>query len=142
MAAPVTLKGAECKLYVGGKLYPEVQSITWTNDYGENSIFGIDSPYAQEITTTQVTVKGTVNGLRIKLTGGLQGYELRTKINQILHAPYISLRVRDRRSDTDIFWVPQMKVSNETYTIPAKGVVKVNFNFIGIIPYNELDMNG
>ena len=34
-----------------------------------------------------------------------------------------------------------MKVTSETMTIPAKGIVSLNFKFKGIIPYNALDMN-
>lgn len=142
MASSVVLQGAECKMYISGKLYPEVQSINYTIDYGEREIFGIDSQYAQEVAPTRVVVQGSVQGVRVKFTGGLQGYEARAKINQILHAAYTSLRVKDRRSDIDIFFLPQMKVTSETITIPAKGVVQLNFNFRGIIPYNELDLNG
>jgi len=71
----------------------------------------------------------------------LQGHNIRTKINEILHSPYTSLRIKDRHSDVDLLWLPQMKVTAETMTIPAKGTVKLNFTFKGIIPYNPLDMN-
>ena len=69
MAQSVTLKGSGVKLYVSGKLYPEVQSLTYTIDYGESEIYGIDSQFAQEIAPTRVSVQGTVTGIRIKLTG-------------------------------------------------------------------------
>ena len=142
MSQSVSLKGSGIKLYISGKLYPEVQSLTYTIDYGETEIYGIDSQFAQEIAPTRVSVQGSVSGIRVKLTGGLQGYEIRSKIAQILQAPYTSLRIKDRASDIDILWLPQMKVTSENIQIPAKGVVKLNFNFKGIIPYNEIDVNG
>ncbi len=123
-------------------LYPEVQTITWMIDYGETEIYGIDSQFAQEIAPIKVSVQGSINGFRVKLTGGLQGYDARSKINQILQAPYTSLRVKDRFSDQDLIWIPQMKISNENITASAKGVVTLNFSFKGIIPYNPLDLNG
>lgn len=138
----VVLKGAEVKTYVGGKLYAEVQSIQYTIDYGEQEIFGIDSQFAQEIAPGRVQVQGSVTGLVIKNLGGLQAYDLRTKISEILYGPYISLRIKDRHSDSDLFWLPQMKVVSEQMSIQAKGVVKVSFTFKGIIPYNPLDLNG
>lgn len=141
MARSVVLQGAEIKLYISGKLYKEVQSISYTIDYAEQEIYGIDSQYPQEIAPSRVSVQGSVSGVRVKLTGGLQGYEARSKINQILYAPYTSLRIKDRRSDKDILWIPQMKVTSETLQIPAKGTVKLNFVFKGIIPYNELDLS-
>ena len=140
MAQSVVIKGAEIKTYVGGKLYPEVQQIQYTIDYGEYEIHGIDSAFPQEIASSKVTVNGSVTGLRIKFTGGLQGYHLRTKINQILHAPYVSLRIQDRQTEQDLFWLPQMKVSSESFQVVAKGIVVVNFKFKGIIPYSELDV--
>lgn len=142
MAQSVVLKGAEVKTYVGGKLYAEVQSIQYTIDYGEAEIYGIDSQFPQEIAPGRVAVQGTVTGLQIKLVGGLQAYDLRTQISKILYGPYVSLRLKDRHSDTDLFWLPQMKVTNESVRIAAKGVVTVTFQFKGIIPYNPLDMNG
>jgi len=126
---------------VGGKLYPEAQDISYTIDYGETEIYGIDSQYPQEIAPTRLSVQGKISGLRVKLTGGLQGYQLRTRINEILQAPYTALRIKDRHSDIDILWLPQMKVSNETLQVAAKGVAKLSFTFKGIIPYNEIDIN-
>lgn len=140
MAQSVVLKGAEIKIYISGKLYAESQNISYTIDYGEEDIYGIDSPFPQEIATTRVNVQGTINGLRVKLTGGLQGYQIRSRINEILYAPYTSLRIKDRRSDIDILWIPQMKVTNETVQIPSKGIVSLNFSFKGIVPYNAIDI--
>jgi hypothetical protein len=142
MARSVTLQGAGVKVYISGKLCPEVQFLTYTIDYGEDAIYGIDSQMAQEIAPTRLSVQGSVNGVRLKLTGGLQGYEARTRINEILHAPYTSLRVHDMRSDRDILWLPQMKVTSETIQIQAKSTVKLNFNFKGVVPYGEIDIDG
>lgn len=140
MSQSVVLKGAEVKIYVAGKLYREAQSIQYTIDYGEQEIFGIDSLHPQEIAPGRVSVQGSVSGLVIKNLGGLQGYDLRSKISEILHSPYTSLRLKDRHSDSDIFWLPQMRVVNEQVSIQAKGVVKISFQFKGIIPYNPLDL--
>lgn len=135
------LKGAECKLYIGGKLYPEVQQIAYTIDYGEQEIYGIDSIFAQEIATTRISVQGTISGVRVKLSGGLQGKDVVTKINQRIFAPYVSFEIRERHSDTKLIFIPQCKVTAETVQIASKGTVKLNFTFKGIIPYNPLDLN-
>lgn len=140
MASSVVLKGAEVKVYVGGKLFSEVQSIQYTIDYGEQEIWGIDSPFPQEISPGRISVQGSVQGLVIKNVGGLQAYELRSRISEILYAPYVSLRLKDRFSDADIFWLPQMKVINEQVSMATKGTVKLSFQFRGIIPYSPIDM--
>lgn len=136
------IKGSEIKLFIGGKLYAEVQSLSYTIDYSESEIYGIDSPYPQEIKTDKISCQGTINGVRIKLTGGLQGYNARPRINEILHNPYVSLEIRDRQTDTKLLWLPQMKVTSETFSVEAKGIVKLSFNFKGIVPYNEMDISG
>jgi len=135
------LRGADVRVFISGSEYPESKSITWTIDYGEDPIYGIDSIFPQEIAVSRVSVQGSISGVRIKLSGGLQGRDIRTKINEILHHPYTSLRVKDRHSDRDLIWIPQMKVTSETFSVNAKGIAIVSFNFKGIIPYNPLDMS-
>lgn len=142
MAQSVVLKGAECKVYISGKIYSEVKSLRYTIDYGSKEIYGIDSQFPQEIAPGRVSVQGTISGVRVRLTGGLQGYEARVRINELLKSPYTSLRIKDRKSDTDLLWLPQMTVINETITIPAKGIVELSFTFKGIVPYNPIDLNG
>jgi hypothetical protein len=140
MARSLSLKGAEVKLYIGGKLYTEVRNLSYTIDYGEKEIYGIDSPYPQEIRTTRISIQGQVSGVRIKYSGGTQGKGARPKINEILNAPYVAIRVQDRFSQQDILFLPQAKITNENISIAAKGVVKLSFSFKGIIPYGEIDL--
>ena len=140
MGQSTILRGADLKIYLGGKLYP-AQSVVYTIDYAESEIYGVDSPYPQEIAPGRISCQGSITGFRIKLTGGLQGYGLRPKINQILYGPYISLQIKDRHSDMVILWLPQTKITNEQLQGITKGVVKLNFTFKGIIPYSTLDMN-
>jgi len=140
MAQTIVMRGADIKVYLGGTLYRTAQSISWTIDYGEQEIYGIDSQFPQEISPTRMSVQGNISGLRVKLDGGLQGRQGRSKITDILSAPYTSLRVRDRHSDVDILFIPQMKVTNEQMQIQSRGVVKLSFQFKGIIPYNEVDI--
>lgn len=140
MSQSLVLRGSEIKVYIGGTLYNVAQSISWTIDYGETPIYGIDSQFPQEIAPTRLSVQGSVSGIRIKLDGGLQGRQARTKITDILFAPYTSLRVKDRYSDVDIFFLPQMKITNEQVSIQAKGIVNISFNFKGVVPYSEMDI--
>lgn len=140
MAQTVTLKGAEVKIYIAGKLYPEAQSITITTDYEEEETYGIDSPFAQEIATTRVKVSGRIVGIKTKDNGGTQGAAARAEIKNILSSPYTSLRVHNRYTQKDIFFLPQMKVTNETLEVATKGVAKLSFSFKGIVPFHEVDL--
>lgn len=140
MGKSYVLSGAQVRVYVSGKPFTEIQSITWTIDYGETEIYGVDSPFPQEIAPTRVSVQGTVKGVRVKSTGGLQGHLARYKIADILSAPYTSLEVRQRGGMKErLLWLPQMKVTRESLDTSVKNVVRFTFSFKGIIPYNPLD---
>lgn len=135
----VILPGANILVYVNNKLYKEVQSISYEIDYGEQEIYGIDSPFPQEIASTRASVTGTLSGLRIKYSGGIQAYNMRPLIQDILSAPYVSIRIQDRQNKEDLLFISQAKVSKQSVGIGAKKTVTLSFNFKGIIPLEPLD---
>lgn len=140
MAQLVTLSGAHIKVYFGSTCLKEIQSINYTIDYGEQSIYGCDSAFAQEICTTQISVKGSGTMIYVQANGGLQGKDMRSRIHEVLYAPYVPLRITDRKNTIDLLWLPQCKITQESMSINAKGVVKITFNFTGIIPYSSEDI--
>jgi hypothetical protein len=139
MAVPVVLSGANIKIYINNKVYTSVQSVAFTVDYGEAEIRGIDSPYAQEIAGNNITVRGQVNGLRIKLSGGLQAISLRPLFTDVAASPYVSIRIQDRATQEDIIFIPNCKVTLESHSIMAKQTYKLNFSFVGQVPLFALD---
>jgi hypothetical protein len=139
MAVPVILVGAHIKLYINNKVYNLVQSVSVTVDYGEQPIYGIDAAHAQEIAPTRLSVSGSVQGLRVKNSGGLQASTIRPLFNDLMASPYISIRIQDRATGEDILYIPQCKVSQESHQMATKTTYKMNFNFIGQVPYFALD---
>ena len=141
MATYQTISGATVKIFLGGVLYPEAQSISYSIDYGEDPIYGVDSAFPQEIRQTRVSVKGSINGIRLKSSGGIQSRNARTLIKEALHAPYVSIQIKDRSSDEIILFVSQTKITNESFSVSAKGIVSVSFSFTGIIPMGSNDLS-
>ena len=139
MAFQKTIAGAHLKLYINGQVYEEVQQINYTIDYGEEPIYGIDSVFPQEIKITRISVQGSVSGLRIANSNGLQSSNIRPGIRDSVFAPYISIRLYDRRTGEDIMFIPYARVTNEKLDVSAKGTAKVSFNFIGLQPQQPLD---
>ena len=139
MAQALVLSGANIKLYINNKVYNVVQSVTFSVDYGETEIYGIDAVYAQEIATTRVSVRGSVQGIRLKLSGGLQGANIRPLFTDIAASHYISLRISDRYSGEDIIFIPNAKVTRESHTIASKTTYKLSFDFVGQVPLFALD---
>lgn len=139
MAVPIILVGAHIKVYINNQVYKTVQSITLTVDYGEQEIYGIDAAHAQEIAPTRLSVRGSVQGLRVKNSGGLQAQSIRPLFIDLLASPYISIRIQDRSTGEDILYIPQAKVSQESHTMATKSTYKMNFNFVGQVPLFALD---
>jgi len=108
-------------------------------DYGEQPIYGIDAEHAQEIAPTRLTISGSVQGLRVKNGGGLQAQNIRPLFVDLMASPYISIRIQDRSTSEDILYIPQCKVTQESHQIATKSTYKMNFNFIGQVPYFALD---
>jgi hypothetical protein len=139
MAKSLILTGAHIKLYINNKCYKEVQSVSFSVSYNETPIFGIDSPWPQEIASNRIDVSGSVQGLRIKYSGGLQAINGRPLFTDIAASPYVSIRIQDRESGEDIVFIPKCKITRESHSISAKSTYKMNFDFIGTIPYFALD---
>jgi len=135
----LVLSGAHIKLWINNVPYNVVQSLTLNVDYGEEEIRGIDVGYAQEIAPGRISVSGSVQGLRIKNEGGLQGQTIRPLFTDLLASPYISIRIQDRSTEEDIVYIPQAKVTSESHTASAKSTYKMSFNFIGMVPLFSLD---
>ena len=137
--ASFVLTGSHCVVYINNKIYKVAQGISFDIDYGEEPIYGIDSAYAQEIAPTKVTVKGRINGVRVKQSGGIQADNLRPFFTDLAASPYISIRITDRQSGEDILFIPQAKVSRESHQIAAKSTYKFSFDFVGVIPLSPID---
>lgn len=129
--AALTLVAGDINFYVNNTLYKVTQSVTLEVDYSEDGIYGIDSPWAQEIAGGRATIKGSVKGLRIKNSGGIQAVNLRPTFTDMAASPYVSIRIQDRSSMEDIALIINAKISNESHTMAAKGVYRLDFNFVG-----------
>jgi hypothetical protein len=137
--ASIILAGPNIRLYVNNTLYKEVQSISLSVDYGEEGIYGIDSPYPQEIALTKMSVRGSIRGLRIKNSGGLQAKNMRPLWKDLAASPYISIRIQDMTSTEDIVFLPNAKVIREDHSVEIKKVYSLNLDFVAQIPLFALD---
>ena len=139
MAQSYVLSGANIIVYINNKAYSEVQSISLDVDYSETEIYGIDSPYPQEIAGGKTTVRGSISGIRVKYSGGLQAKKMRPLFQDSAASPYISIRINDRSTGEDIVLIAEAKVTREKHSVSVKGTYKLSFDFVGMIPYFALD---
>jgi hypothetical protein len=135
----VVLSGALVRIYINNRVYNEAQAVSYTIDYGEVEVYGIDSPFPQEIHSTRAMVAGSISGLRLRNSGGIQPFKARPKITDVIKAEYISLRIQDRSTGEDILFIPNAKVSKQSLQVQAKGIVRLSFDFKGLIGFEPMD---
>jgi hypothetical protein len=112
-----------------------------TQQTGEYEIYGINSPYPQEIAGGgQISVKGSCRGVRVKNSGGLQGVNARPLFSDVAASNYVSLRLEDRSTGETIWSIPKAKLSNIQEGVAIKGIYQVSFDFVGQILFWPLDL--
>lgn len=143
MANSLIVTGALCRLYVNNKVFSVTQSVSVEIDTGTISTYGINSPYPQEIAqgAGQNSVKGSVKGVRVKNSGGLQGSGLLPLFSDLSSGNYVSLRLEDRSTGETIWSVPKSMVSNVSESVQTRGIYLVSFSFIGQILFWPLDLS-
>jgi hypothetical protein len=133
---------ALCRLYVNNKIYPVTQSVSVTIDTGEYSIYGINSPYPQEIAGGgQNVVKGSATLVRTRNSGGVQAVNLRPLFSDIAASEYAALRLEDRSTGETLWSIPKAKIFNVRETTSAKGIYHISLEFVGQILFWPLDLS-
>ena len=142
MAQPLVIAGGSVRLYINNVVYSVAQSASLEIDSGEYAIFGINSPYAQELAGGgQVSVKGSIKGVRIKNSGGLQGSNARPLFSDIAASNYVSLRLESRDTGELLWSIPKAKITRTSDQVQTKSTYKLSFEFIGQIPFFPLDLS-
>jgi hypothetical protein len=138
----IVVSSALVRLYVNNKIYPVTQSVSISQDTGEYAIYGINSPYPQEIAGGgQNMVKGSFTIVRTRNSGGVQAVNLRPLFQDIAASNYISLRLEDRSTGETLWSVTKAKLSNIKETAQAKGIYHISCDFIGQIMFWPLDLS-
>lgn len=132
MAKSVTISGAQVKLLINGIEYGQAQSIQYTIDTADQEIYGIDSIFPQEIAPVRSQVYGSVSGIKVQ-SFDLQSMGIRDNNDTVLGSGYSSIRLVNRQTGKDIINMPKARISNEQFSVSAKGTAKVSFNFRAIL---------
>lgn len=131
-----------CRFFVNNVVYKVTQNVSVSVDTGEYSIYGINSPYPQEIAGGgQNVVRGSAGIVRTKNSGGIQGVNARPLFSDLAASNYVSLRLEDRSTGETLWSIPKSKISNIKETVSAKGIYHITFDFIGQIMFWPLDLS-
>lgn len=137
----IVITGAQVRLYINNRIYSVAQSVSLEVDTGEYEIYGINSPYPQELASGgQIKVRGSVKGVRVKNSGGIQGINARPLFSDAGASNYVSIRLEDRSTGETLWSIPKAKVTRSSDVAMIKSIYQLSFDFIGQIPFFPLDL--
>lgn len=138
MAHPFSIAGAHLKVFVNGKLLgyaTAVPTLKVMTSHGD--LRAIDSPVVRSRVPRMYGVNGTMQVLRGRSTGGLEGAGMVPSAQAMLRQKYLTIELQDRITQDIVFSVRQCDVDDQSWQIQAKGLVVGTFNFTGITFDNE-----
>jgi hypothetical protein len=138
MAKSVTVSGAQVKLLINDIEYGQAQSIQYTIDTADQEIYGIDSIFPQEIAPVRSQVYGAISGIKVA-NFDLQSMGIRDNNDTVLGSGYSTIRLVDRKTGKNINNIPTARISNEQFSVSAKGTAKISFNFRAILAIQSGD---
>ena len=132
--------GGNLKLLINNKTLGIVTGFSYMIDYGRRALRGVDCPFPQEIVSGQQTVRGQVSVVRLKGVTlencGVISPQLSntgTATGEMAGDPYFSLTLVDRTSDQTVFRVDAASLTNQQWTVGARGIMTGSFNFEGVV---------
>lgn len=142
MANSIVVSAALCRFYINNVIYSVTQDVSVNIDMGIISTYGINSPYAQEITTGgQYSVKGSAGVVRTKNSGGLQSTNAVQLFSNLGSTNFSSLRLEDRSTGELLWSIPKAQISNIKESVSKKGIYHITFDFIGQMLFYPLDLS-
>ena len=142
MPNSLVVSAGRCRLYINNKIYAVTQNVSVSIDTGEYSIYGINSPYPQEIAGGgQNSVRGSAGIVRTSNSGGIQGVNARPLFSDLAASSYVSIRLEDRQTSETLWSIPKAKISNVKESVSIKGIYHITFDFVGQILFWPLDLS-
>lgn len=140
MAIAKTLRGPDIKVFINGRIYAPVTSFRFNTATGRRPIMGIDQGTPFELAPGPQHVTGTIEVLRIRNSGGLEGAGIAAPESLILQEKYFTLTVIDRVTDSVILQIDEAALVDQNWSAVAKGVVAGSFSFEGMSWGNEVQI--
>jgi hypothetical protein len=143
ISAQNVLTGAGIILQANGNVVGFATGIQFTRSQNTKVIMEVDSPYAAEIMPTSFTVAGTLTGIRLRDSGGLDGSKIMdlSKVQSIFYQQYTSLVVVDRVTNKNIYTFSKVMFDSDSWTISAKNVITFSASFKAVFITNEAGDN-
>ena len=102
-------------------------------------IYGIDSPIPQEIMPTTYSIQGTLTGLRLVNSGGLDGSGIMdvSNVSKFFNFKYATIEVVNRLTGNTIYTFQKVVFDNDSWSIQARSLITFSANFKAAFVLNE-----
>jgi hypothetical protein len=132
-----TLRGGDIKVYINGKLFKPVISLSFSINSGHHSIGGIDINTPFELAPGPTRIRGNIELLRGRNDGGLEGQGVAAPNDDILLEKYFTLALIDRLTDSVMLYMDECVIIDQNWNVPSKNIVTGTATFEGIGWANE-----
>ena len=132
--------GSGIKLLINGNLAAFATGINFTRSTNTKVIYEIDSPFAKEIMTTTYAVNGSLTGLRVRGSGGLDGAGIMnaSTANAFFTQKYCVIEIVDILSKVTMYTIDHVVFSEDSWNIQNRQLMTFSANFKGIFMRNEV----
>lgn len=138
MGQPFSLAGAHLKVFINGKLLGYVMGApAWNVRHEWGRLRELDNLLTRELAPRLFEVSGTMQVLRGRSTGGLEGAGLVPTAEAMLRQKLLTIEIQDRITQDIVYRAIRCTIQQQQWKMDAKGLVTGTFNFDGITFANE-----
>lgn len=132
--------GPGVKLSINGIICGFATGIQYQRSIATKEIYVIDTPLPQEIMPTTYSVRGTLTGLRIRDSGGLDGYGIMdlSDLGKYFDLKYATIEVVDRATNKTIATIQKVLFDTDSWNISARAPISFSATFKGTFVTNEI----
>ena len=134
------LTGQGVVIYVNKSMVGFATGIEYTRRTNVEYIYEIDSPFAAEVAPKgPYSVTGTLTGLRMKGSGGLDGSGIMdvSNVANFFTQKYVTLEIRDRTTDQAICFINRCLFDQDGFKAEVRSQMTFSATFRGIWVGNE-----
>lgn len=137
MATTRTILGAELKVIINNNIFADCTGISWTIESGRESVRGLDSNLPFEVAEGGATIRGRMDLVRLRRSGGVEGQGLTALPFNFALEKYISIRVIEKQTSSTVFASDKALVVNQNWQIQARGMMRGSLQFESLDYINE-----
>lgn len=131
--------GPGIRLVINGSVIGFATGINFVRSTNSQERYAIDSPVPQEIVLTTYSVRGTLTGLRIRGSGGLDGTGIMdvSDISRYFNFKYGTIEAVDRLSNKTIYTIQKVVFDSDNWNIQSRAPITFSAQFKGIFVNSE-----